>query len=72
MACRSEHPLSRLPQGERRKDAPALAKCPLCNGKMNLVYNRNHQQVVVCEDCRSGLTVPNAAWDVVRAKREAK
>lgn len=38
---------------------------------MEVVYNRNNQQVVVCTDCHAGLTVPGTAWDIVRIKREA-
>lgn len=39
---------------------------------MEVVYSRNNQQVSVCTDCHSGITVPGTAWDVVRIKREAK
>ena len=39
---------------------------------MEVVYQRNNQQVTVCKDCHSGLTIPASAWDVVRIKREAK
>ena len=39
---------------------------------MEVVYNRNNQQVCVCKDCHSGLTVPGTAWEIVRIKREAK
>ena len=63
-----------LPQAERR-DAdpkPALAVCPICDGAMEMVYARNNQQVVVCKDCLSGLTVPASAWEIVRLKRESK
>jgi len=35
---------------------------------MELVYDRLNQQVCVCTDCRSGLTIPTAAWEVQRAK----
>jgi uncharacterized protein YbbK (DUF523 family) len=44
----------------------------MCSGRMEVVYQRNNQQVTVCEDCHSGLTVPASAWDVVRIKRETK
>ena len=58
-----------------RRDAeikPALTNCPICDGELELVYARNTQQVTVCKDCHSGLTVPERAWDIVRIKREAK
>ena len=44
--------------------------CPICEGKMETVYNRGHQKVCVCSDCHSGVTVPATAWDIVRMKRE--
>jgi ribosomal protein S27E len=46
--------------------------CPICAGKMDTVYHRHHQRVVVCLDCQSGLTIPTTAWDVARIKRDAK
>lgn len=49
-----------------------LRECPICGGLMETVYSRNRQKVCVCVDCRSGLTVPDTAWDIVRVKREAK
>ena len=39
---------------------------------MEVVYARNKQQVSVCTDCHSGITIPAAAWDIVRIKRESK
>jgi hypothetical protein len=44
----------------------------MCGGGMEVVYQRNNQQVTVCKDCHSGLTVPASAWDVVRIKHETK
>ena len=35
---------------------------------MELVYDRLSQQVCVCTDCHSGLTIPTTAWEVQRAK----
>lgn len=46
--------------------------CPICSGRMDTVYHRHHQRVVVCLDCQSGLTIPTTAWDVARIKRETK
>ena len=46
--------------------------CPICGGKMELVYDRPHQKVCVCVDCMSGLSVPQAAWLVAKKKREAE
>jgi hypothetical protein len=46
--------------------------CPICNGKMEVVYYRPHQKVCVCVDCQSGLTVPAAAIEVARLKRDTQ
>lgn len=61
------------PQVDRRQDnTPALQACPVCDGAMEVVYVRSNQQVLVCKDCHSGLTVPSSAWEVVRIKKQAK
>lgn len=65
------NPLDENPN-ERRHDAPALAVCPVCEGQMETVYQRNNQQVIVCADCHSGVTIPTSAWEVVRIKRQSK
>ena len=46
-----------------------IPACPICDGRMELVYDRLNQQVCVCTDCHSGLTIPAAAWDVQLRKR---
>ena len=51
---------------------PACPDCPVCGGVLEIVYNRFNQQVSVCKDCHSGLTVPSSAWEVLRLKREKK
>jgi hypothetical protein len=67
-----------LPDDDQREngqlDDPCevIPNCPICGGVMETVYDRNHQQVCVCKDCRSGLTVPYYAWEVARIKRDAK
>jgi hypothetical protein len=53
-------------------DSGVTVACPVCAGRMDTVYDRLHQRVVVCVDCQSGLTVPATAWDVARIKRESK
>ena len=64
--------MSDTPEPERRQQAPALSICPICDGQMELVYSRNQQQVIVCRDCHSGLTIPATAWEVVRIKKATK
>ena len=58
------------PNGEEM--APACPGCPICGGTLELVYDRFNQQVSVCKDCHSGITVPSSAWEVLRLKREKK
>jgi hypothetical protein len=36
---------------------------------MELVYDRFNQQVCVCLDCHSGLTIPSTAWEIQNRKR---
>lgn len=44
----------------------------MCTGRMEIVYDRQAATVVVCVDCHCGVTIPSAARDVVRLKREGK
>ena len=61
------------PEDERRQeDALAIKACPMCAGEMEVVYNRNGQQVAVCKVCHTGVTVPASAWNIARIKRESK
>ena len=57
------------PEGNDQPNRECLPDCPVCEGRMETVYSRAHQQVCVCVDCGSDLTVPTSAWAVVRAKR---
>lgn len=60
------------PDGEPEPESEVLHRCPVCDGRMELVYDRHHQKVLVCVDCQSGLTVPGSAWEIARIKREAR
>ena len=60
--------MSPVPPG---REFPACPHCPICGGQMELVYDRFNQQVCVCVECHSGLTIPAAAWEVQRRKRNA-
>ena len=50
----------------------AVTVCPVCGGKMELVYDRRHISASVCVDCHTGITIPTDAWDVARVKRSVK
>ena len=51
---------------------PSIPPCPMCDGHMEIVYDRQTTTVAVCIDCHSGITVPQAAREVVRMKRDGK
>lgn len=60
------------PDEEPDNDRQVVTNCPVCHGRMEVVYDRHHQKVAVCVDCQSGLTVPATAWEIARIKRETK
>jgi hypothetical protein len=35
-----------------------MPACPICGGKMELVYDRRHLKVCVCADCHTGVYIP--------------
>jgi hypothetical protein len=73
MALRAVNSPNHPPREERRQEnAPAVAACPICDGRMEAVYNRHNQKVCVCEDCHTGITVPGTAWEIARIKRDGK
>ena len=43
--------------------------CPICGGAMEAVYSRAHQQVCVCVDCHTSITVPAEAWKLKAGKQ---
>jgi hypothetical protein len=49
-----------------------LEVCPVCGGKMEMVYSRQHQQVCACADCQTTITVPVMAWDIARVKKKTQ
>jgi hypothetical protein len=56
---------------KEEQDEPCdLPRCPICDGVMEKVYDRNHQIVCVCVDCQTGLTIPDAARNIARLKRQ--
>ena len=42
----------------------AIPTCPLCGGKMEMVYDRPSTKVCGCVECHTAVTVPARAWDV--------
>jgi hypothetical protein len=53
-------------------DPFAFPPCPICAGRVDIVYDRFHQRVGVCVDCHASMTVPSSSWEVARLKREGK
>jgi uncharacterized protein YbbK (DUF523 family) len=48
------------------REVPA---CPICEGTFERVYSRFGENVFVCMQCHTGLTVPRKAWDIADVKR---
>jgi len=44
--------------------------CPTCSGVLERVYSRYGENVFVCMECHTGLTVPRKAWDIADVKRK--
>jgi len=59
-----------------QSDLPELCEiisvCPLCNGTMELVYDRPTTKVCVCVDCHLSITVPARAWEVALERGTVK
>ena len=49
-----------------------IPACPICDGRMEVVYDRHHQIVAVCIDCHTGLTIPRGAREILRLKRDGE
>lgn len=47
-----------------------MPSCPICEGKMEKVYDRYHQQVCVCVDCHTGITIPASARNIALLKKQ--
>lgn len=43
--------------------------CPICSGLLERVYSRFGENVFVCLECQTGLTVPRKAWDIANVKK---
>ena len=54
----------------REPDEVEMPPCPICTGKLEVVYYRYHQKVAVCSDCNVGITIPGSSWVIARLKRE--
>jgi hypothetical protein len=44
--------------------------CPICEGTMEVVYQRHGQTVLVCVDCQTAITISASAADTIKRKRE--
>lgn len=49
-----------------------IPTCPVCGGKMELVYDRPAAKVCVCRDCHTGISVPGKALSIARQKGRLK
>jgi hypothetical protein len=61
------------PEMEVSADLPdpcdLMPVCPICGGKLEVVYDRRHVKVCVCVDCHTGVYVPVTALAMVRSRR---
>jgi hypothetical protein len=64
------------PDGDKddkaQEPSAIIRVCPVCEGDMEVAYDRYHQKVCVCVDCHTAITVPGSAWEIARIKRETK
>ena len=65
MALHRVNTLDDRPRGERPTETASLTTCPVCEGKMNIVYERNNQTVSVCASCHTDVTA-FGAWTIAR------
>ena len=65
MALHRVNPLNDRPVDEPRTETASVATCPICEGKMNIVYERNNQTVSVCASCHTDVTA-FGAWTIAR------
>lgn len=49
-----------------------IPPCPTCGGVMDRVYSRFGENVFVCVECHTGMTVPKKAWDIAQVKKKQK
>ena len=43
--------------------------CPTCSGALEGVYSRFGENVYVCVECYTGITVPRKAWEIAAVKK---
>lgn len=49
--------------------------CPVCGAVIERVYSRFGENVYVCVECHTGISVPRRAWDIAdvnKAQRQDK
>jgi uncharacterized protein YbbK (DUF523 family) len=51
------------------KETPS---CPICSGVLERVYSRFGENVFVCVECHTGMTVPRNAWDIAAVRRQQR
>ena len=71
MALHRVNSLTVQPQVGPRAETPAAGICPVCELRMEVLYQRSNQTVSVCANCDTGVTA-FGAWTIARVKRNAK
>ena len=71
MALHRVNSLPEQPQVGRRAETSGVGICPVCELRMEVVYQRSNQTVSVCANCDTGVTA-FGAWTIARVKGNAQ
>jgi hypothetical protein len=71
MAFQRVNSQAQQPQVARRAETPGVGVCPVCELRMEVLYQRSNQTVSVCANCDTGVTA-FGAWTIARVNRNAK
>jgi hypothetical protein len=59
-----------MESSSQRIDEVVIPACPICAGRLEVVYERSHQHVANCIDCHTTVTIPGRAWAVRYRKQQ--
>jgi uncharacterized protein YbbK (DUF523 family) len=51
------------------RSSKTVPPCPVCGSAVERVYRRFGENVYVCIECHTGITVPRRAWDIADFKK---
>lgn len=54
-------------------DPPVFALlCPVCGGEVQKVGEQETRSLYACKECLCDVSVPSAAWNIARVRRQQK